>query len=236
MGDTLAALDNQGNVFRRVLALDAPGCGRKRSRRTDDLSMAAVAQELIDDVTSAGLHNVVLVGHSQGGQAMSLMVELQPTLWRQLIYVSCSIPLAGQTVLEMMGNSVQGANPDEVGWPLDPATTSFEQRFAAMFCNDMSPDQAQQFLANLGSDMWPMAAYFHTDWRYDHLASIPSTYVRCLRDQSLPPAWQDVFAERFRVDRTVSIDAGHQVMVTRPDALAEVLRYEVSGPDRPPAV
>jgi hypothetical protein len=48
-----------------------------------------------------------------------------------------------------------------------------------------------------------------------------------MQDMSLPPPWQVRFAETFRVGKTVHIDAGHQVMNTRPQALAEVLLAEV---------
>jgi hypothetical protein len=44
----------------------------------------------------------------------------------------------------------------------------------------------------------------------------------------LIPAWQAIFAERLRVKRLLHIDAGHQVMNTRPEALAELLRVEAS--------
>ena len=61
------------------------------------------------------------------------------------------------------------------------------------------------------------------DWDYDHLRGSPATYVLCLRDATLVPSWQTIFADRLHASEMVSIDAGHQVMNTRPHALAEVL-------------
>jgi pimeloyl-ACP methyl ester carboxylesterase len=98
-----------------------------------------------------------------------------------------------------------------------------------MFCNDMTPDQAADFQGKLGHDMWPALTYSFSDWRYDHLDAVPATFVVCLRDLSLPVAWQEVFAERLKCGRRVSIDAGHQVMNTRPQALAEALRLEAAA-------
>jgi pimeloyl-ACP methyl ester carboxylesterase len=89
--------------------------------------------------------------------------------------------------------------------------------------------QRNQFLAKMNQDMWPMSAYTYRDFRYDHLDSIPANYVHCLQDMSLPPRWQERFAERLRVTKTVRIDAGHQVMNTRPHALAEVLLTAAEG-------
>ena len=87
----------------------------------------------------------------------------------------------------------------------------------------MSPAHQDAFLAELGRDNWPLSSYTHRDWRYDHLAAVSSTYVICERDQSLPPSWQQRFADTLRVGRTVRIDAGHQAMNTRPDTLANLL-------------
>jgi hypothetical protein len=100
------------------------------------------------------------------------------------------------------------------------------ERLRRMFCNDMSEEQAAGFMGSLGQDGWPRSAYGATDWRYDHLAAIPSTYILCLRDETLQPEDQRQFAQRLHAQRMLSIDAGHQAMVTRPHALAEMLLLE----------
>ncbi len=227
--ETIEALKIQTNgTFGRALALDAPGCGAKRGRQTDALKIADVAQELVADIEAAGLEDVILVGHSQAGQVLPLMAALNPSLFKRLVYVSCLAPAAGQGVFQMMGNGVHGSDENEIGWPADPATTTPAERFALMFCNDMTMDETTAFSAKLGKDAWPPQVYTETDWRYDHLGAIPSTYVICLQDMSLPAAWQGRFAKRFGVGREIRVDAGHQVMNTRPHSLAELLRGEAS--------
>ena len=227
--ETIAALSQQtGGRFGRALALDAPGCGKKRGRNTEGIDPQRVAAELVADIEAAGLRDVVLVGHSQAGMELPFMLELRPDLFRRAVYVTCSAPPAGRSTLSMMGSGVHGQNPDEVGWPVDPATHSMAERFQLMFCNDMTPEQGVDFQSRLGHDMWPALTYTFSGWRYDHLDAVPATFVLCLRDLSLPAAWQEVFAERLRCGRRVSIDAGHQVMNTRPQALAEVLRLEAA--------
>src|SRR5436309_281842 len=78
----------------------------------------------------------------------------------------------------------------------------------------------------LGHDAWPNSTYAATEWRYDHLSAIPSTYVVCLKDGIVPIEWQEKLAARYKVQRLVRIDAGHQAMNTRPHSLAEILRFE----------
>jgi pimeloyl-ACP methyl ester carboxylesterase len=225
--ETIAAMRQQApDAVGQVLTLDVPGCGTKRGRDTSALGIDEITAELVADITAAGLHDVVLVGHSQAGQAMPHMLILQPARFRRAIYLTCSVPLPGQTVVEMMGTSVHGANPSEIGWPLDPQTHSMEERMAASFCNDMSAEETAIFMAKLGADMWPMASYSHTDWRQDQLGAVPASYILCLRDNILPVPWQEEFARRYKTERTIHIDCGHQAMNTRPQTLAEILRHE----------
>jgi len=227
--ETVAALKAQaGDGFGRAVALDVPGCGTKRGRQTDAIGIDEIADELVADIERAGMREVVLVGHSQAGCVLPAMAERRPGLFRRLVYVSCSMPLPGQTVQQMIGSGVHGGNPDEVGWPLDPATTTMRDRYTVMFCNDMAPDEATAFLAKLGHDGWPMQSYTETRWTFDTMGAVPTTYVVCLRDGILPTRWQEIFAGRFKAARRVSIDAGHQAMNTRPHALAEILRHEAA--------
>lgn len=225
--EAIAALTRQaGDALGRVLALDVPGCGTKRSRDTSTLTIDAVADELMRDIVAAGLRDVVLVGHSQAGSVLPMLAARMPGMFRRLVYVACSSPLPGQTVVQMMGSGLHGSHPDEIGWPVDPRTHTSEQRYPLMFCNDMSATETAAFLAKLGQDSWPAHSYAATDWRYDHLDAVPASYVLCLRDGILPVVWQEELARRFRTCRTVRVDGGHQVVNTRPHTLAEVLRIE----------
>lgn len=210
----------------RCLALDVPGCGAKTGRDTSQLSFDGIVDELIADLDAAGLKDIVLVGHSQAGCILPRIAERRPDLLQRLIYVTCSSPLAGSTVIEMIGSGVHGQSDSEVGWPVDPATHSLEERYQVMFCSDMTPTEAKSFLDRLGGDMWPFCSYTERDWRYDHLASISTSYVLCDGDMILPAAWQQRFAERFHADRIVRIDAGHQPMNTQPEQLARILLAE----------
>ena len=185
-----------------------------------------IVAELLADLSATGLKDIILVGHSQAGNVLPRMAEKLRGLLRRLVYVSCAIPLPGQTMLQMIGTSLHGSNPDEVGWPFDPKVVEARERYPRMFCNDMTEVQAAAFLAQLGRDAWPSRVYAATDWLHHSPNDVPTAYVICLKDQILPVPWQETFAVRFKAQRLVRIDAGHQVMNTRPQALAEVLHYE----------
>lgn len=213
----------------RAIALDVPGCGKKRGRELSNIDVDDIAEELIADLDQAGLSDVTLVGHSLAGAVMPRMAALRPDLFPRLVYVSCSAPLFGVNFLQQLGTGLQGLHPDEVGWPLDPAISKPADRYRVMFCNDMSEPEADAFLAKLGSDNWPSDVFMRTDHDYRQLEGIPSTYVVCEKDASLPGEWQRRFAERLHCERVVSLNAGHQAMVTAPSDLAKLLLAEIDA-------
>lgn len=213
----------------RVLALDVPGCGSKRGRDISHLDADAVAAELVEDLEQAGMSEVMLAGHSLAGAILPRMAALRPQLFSRLVYLTCTAPLSGVSFLDQMGSGVHGSHPDEVGWALDLATSDPDERYRIMFCNDMGEAEADAFLALMGKDHWPMDVLQRTDHAYGHLAAIRSTYIVCEQDMGLPPAWQRRFAERLYCERIVSLDAGHQAMMTAPEKLARLLRAEVKA-------
>ena len=226
--DAVAALQIQSREFGKILTLDIPGCGAKRGRALEHLQPSDVARELIADIEAAELKNIVLVGHSLAGNVMPALTELRPDLFRRLIYLSCSIPRHGQTVIELMGNGLHGSTENEVGWPVDRKTASPLERYSAMYCNDMSAVQKADFIANHEGDEWPMSFFANRHFDFKTIGAIPASYVVCMADGSLPVPWQRKFAERFRVERLIHIDAGHQAMITRPHAFAEIIRHEAA--------
>lgn len=227
---TIAALREQGgDGVGRTLALDVPGCGAKRERDTSEISFDQIVAEVLSDIETAGLHDVVLVGHSQAGSVMPRMAETRPDLFKRLIYVSCSAPPDGVTVVELIGKGVHGASEMEVGWPVDPASVSPEERHRLMFCNDMDEAQAAELLHATRGDQWPMSSYAQRSWRYDHLAALPASYIVLTQDRALPVSWQERFAARLHAGRILRLDAGHQAMVTQPRRLAEIVLAEAAA-------
>lgn len=227
--ETIAAITAQSGGSVRCLALDIPGCGAKRGRDTGEIAFADIARELVHDIETAGMKDVVLVGHSQAGTVLPAIYAHRPELFAKLLFVSCIAPDPGLSVVEMTAKRMREHSDTEGSRALADETLPMRERYRVMFCNDMEPAEADVFLDKLGSDGWPPSSYTATDWNYGHLADVPVSYVLCLRDAILPLEWQQRFAERVHACSTPRIDAGHQVMNTRPHALAEVLLAEASA-------
>ncbi len=224
--ETIAAMRLQDPGFGRALALDVPGCGAKRGRDVAGLGIDDVVAEFAAELDAAGIRRGVLVGHSQAGTVIPKLMVERPGMFRAAVYVSCSAPLHGQTVAQMMGGP-RGADPREVGRL--PGETYSPANFRAMFCNDMTEQMFEAFRAQWGKDNWPpRCGGADTNWSYRQSPEVDASYVLLRQDQALPTHWQARFADRLGAARVHEIDAGHQVLQSCPQALAELLLKEAA--------
>ncbi len=202
-----------------ALALDLPGRGKRPADLaavTGESSAAAAAS----DIERAGLTDVILVGHSMAGITLPRIADRIPERLERLVFVSCTVPLQGQTVLETLDPDLQSmASEMEIGETLSNGFG--EQQAREMFCNDMDEQQTKFVLDNLCPEA-PQILSEATD-----LAGlrhpIPRSYVRLLRDQSLSPELQDRCIAALGTVDVLEIDSGHNVMVSNPQALAQLL-------------
>lgn len=200
-----------------TLAIDLPpksvrgGPGRLESPpELPDLTLGDFADSARRDIDDAGIERFVLVGHSMGGLTISELARREPGRVDHLVYVSCIVPPEGVSAMDALPQPLLDAAPDAV----------------EMFCNDMDEEQARFVLENMGNEA---GGVLHEPvWRSGIPVEVPKTFVKLLRDQSLRPEDQDAYAENLRrspggdVD-VITIDAGHDVMISRPKELADVL-------------
>jgi pimeloyl-ACP methyl ester carboxylesterase len=211
------------NSIGKILTLDMPGCGTKRSRPTSDETLTSIASELNQDIKDAGLKDVILIGHSIAGVLLPMMAAEDPSLFSKLIYLATNLPLEGESINQTMGTTVHGEDQNRVGFPLNPLTTSQEDLAMAMFGPDLSPEQLGWLMSEVAQDKTPPVLGDEPVSRKGYDGKIPATYVLTLRDPILPPGWQRRFAERALCEKVVEIDTPHEPFVSHPRLLAETL-------------
>ena len=84
----IACLAAHPDLFGKAVALDAPGCGLKRGRPTEGLSVADVVAELNADVRAAGVKDAIIVGQSLAGVIVPRMVTADPDLYSQVVMLT----------------------------------------------------------------------------------------------------------------------------------------------------
>ncbi len=201
-----------------VLAVDLPGRGR-RPGDLDKLETDDWAAAVVEDIESAGLERVLLVGHSLAGITMPRVAERIPDRIAHMIFVSCCIPDEGTTVMQALTpgmREIETSTREAGERALDPDVAR------AMFCNDMDEAQTRFVLEHLVPEApGPM----HEPVRLAGLRqAIPRTYIKLLRDASLAPSLQDRFIRNAGPDCAVrTLDVGHNAMVSAPAALGAIL-------------
>jgi pimeloyl-ACP methyl ester carboxylesterase len=158
---------------------------------------------------------VVLVGHSLGGVVISEAAARYPDRIVGLVYVGALIPAAGQGAAEVIfGRELPTTQPQ----------MATEERATLFFANDMADaqwtDTWRQFVPE-SPLLWNARLSGHPD-------GTQATYVSMTDDVGAPPelAEQMIANVGSEVDHR-SLSAGHIVMVTKPQELANAINYAV---------
>jgi pimeloyl-ACP methyl ester carboxylesterase len=173
------------------------------------------AATVIEAADAAGWERFVLVGHSLGGLTLAETARRVPARIAHLVYVSAAVPPEGGTVLDIL----------PAGFIERTASGLVDDVVRDIFCNDMDEEQTRFVIDHVGTEVIDVVTAPVT--RAGLPATLPTTFVRLLRDQALPLDTQDACIARLRAGAdhvdVVEIDSGHNVMVSRPDLLAPLL-------------
>ena len=209
--------------------------------RLQDAGLTAVApanpqRGIVND--SAYVSNVVrtiegpvlLVGHSYGGIVIT-NVGSQVENAVGLVYVAGMAPDEGEAMLDVAANYPKtlildalrpasvAASEAEADFIIDPA------QYRAAFAADL-PEETTRVLAAtqrpfvgsaLATPSGPAA------WK-----TLPSWYAVATADQAIHPDQQRFYAKRMGAT-TIEVDASHSIMVSQPDAIAELIRSAVGA-------
>ncbi|MUL65794.1 hypothetical protein BOO86_15065 [Mycobacterium sp. CBMA 234] len=204
----------------KLLAVDLPG----RRGMPGDTNFAACVESAIEQIDDAGIDSMVLVGHSLAGVTVpGIASRLGSHRVRRIVAVACCVPPEGMTTADTVSPPTR-----LVARLLEKAPMP---RWLArqMFCNGMSPEQAELSLDLLVPDAPDTPGL--TRERADRSAlpsEIPRTWVLTLRDRTLPPRVQLRFASNLGVEEIVPIDTGHNPMIADPDHLATIIAGRLS--------
>jgi pimeloyl-ACP methyl ester carboxylesterase len=204
----------------RVLAVDLPGHGAKPG----DLATATIREwvdSVVADIEEAGLGDIVIVGHSMAGVTVpGVVTKLGSARVREMILATAFVPPQGQAIVDTLGGPLawfarRGAR---VGKPMKVP------RLAAQyaFCNGMTPEQRRFTLSRLHPESARVPA--EPVDRSGLPADVPRTWILTTRDRALSVASQRASIEALGgVETLIQIDACHEVMISHPQRLAQIL-------------
>jgi pimeloyl-ACP methyl ester carboxylesterase len=216
-----------------AIAIDLPGSGERLEDKASHASWRAAFREVIEP-------GDVLVGHSQGGFAISLAADELPDKVGRLVYLSAAVPIEG----EPMGAATVGSTelwPETIGLPADEfmalgdrpgqgPCVSITRPEAAnqVFYHDCDPiDQAWAFARLTPLPLEPTLEPFVLPRFWD--APIPRDYILCSDDHSHTIGSDNEFMRRLGLRTCMSIVSSHSPFISRPAETARLLAACAAG-------
>ncbi len=201
-----------------AIAYDLPGHGKRVAERPG-VDMSAYIDDVVSYIKKRDLSDLVLVGHSMSGIIISKAAEEVPERIRHLVYLAAVVPQNGDALIDLLTKERQESlrklegKATELFGPLDALRPNYftdqEGADKDFYLRQLTPQPLAVFFEKIPLTSFPGL-------------KIPKTYIMGLRDKALPPELTREFAERLGV-KPIEIDAGHDMMVVRPEEVAEIL-------------
>ncbi len=204
-------------------------------------AFAGAVVDAVDQARAGGAERVIVVGHSMGGVPISFAGEQAADRIDTLVFVTACMMPPGKPWAEYFGvpsqedsrlGSVIMADPGVTGglrW--DPRSTDPEYLAAAKaaLAHDVD-DSVLAAAMNLLTPDAPISIYgVAPELSQERYGSLRRVFVKCAQDWTLRPGTQDLMISdldaAFPDNPTIvhEIDASHEVMLSKPRELAEVL-------------
>lgn len=204
----------------RVLAVDLPGHGSK----SGDLRAVTIADwvhSAVADIEDAGFDDIVIVAHSLGGVSVpGVVTKLGTSRVREMVFASAFIPPDGTAVVDTLTGVVawyarRGARNGKVGEL--PRVVG-----RLIFLNGVAREPRDFMLDRLCADSPHVAT--QTVSRRDMPDEVPRTWILTLRDRALSVKSQRrSIAALGGAQTVIPMDTCHDMMVSQPKQLAEIL-------------
>jgi pimeloyl-ACP methyl ester carboxylesterase len=186
-----------------------------------DIDLSVFTDDLVNHLLWENLSDVVLVGHSFGGNAITGAAEQVPELIARLVYLDALVPVSGHTPFdalppEVVAERIQLANKASGGISVPPPPAS------AFGVTD--PTDGAWLEARLTPH--PLKTFMHAHkFRGDPGNGLPAEYILCS-----DPIYGPLESARNRARSlgwpVTEIATGHNAMVTAPEALVDILEAE----------
>lgn len=215
-----AVADNLRRYGHHVLALDLPGHGSDRTP-LEEVTMNAYAEKIAAAVSR--LQDVILVGHSMGGAAISAAAELQPVGLQRLIYVCAFLPRTGDSVMSLAAMANENSPQVQLDVSQDGlAATVTPPSIIDNFMHDCDVSvivrNAQKFQAQA---LQPLNARIQLS--ATGFGQYPRDYIVCSEDRAVSADLQRLMLEATPCKRVAVLSSSHSPYASQPEALADLL-------------
>jgi pimeloyl-ACP methyl ester carboxylesterase len=203
-----------------VYAPTLTGLGERKHLLSADTDLSTHIRDIVNTLVYEDLHDVILVGHSYGGMVITGVADRAHDRIRELVYLDAAHPRDGEALVDIAAQSMAFARASSrvvdgvelVMWPDDIMV-------AAMGCSD--PTDVATLRARMTPHPWKA---FEAQLRFengDAATRIPRTNINCTA--SLRHSSEADRARQTDGHRNVEVDTGHDLMMSAPETVTDIL-------------
>jgi pimeloyl-ACP methyl ester carboxylesterase len=196
------------------------GLGERKHLLSADTDLSTHITDVVNTLVYEDLHDVILVGHSYGGMVITGVADRQAERIRELVYLDAAHPDDGQSLVDTAPVSMAFARSSSqiidgvelVMWPND-------EMVAAMGATD--PEDVALLRSKMLPHPWKAFAEPLRFLNGDAALKIPRTNINCTA--SLRGSSEADRSRQLVGHRNFEIDTGHDLMITEPQKVTEML-------------
>jgi pimeloyl-ACP methyl ester carboxylesterase len=196
------------------------GVGERRHLLTAETDLETHIADVVGVLTFEDLHDVILLGHSYGGMVITGVADRAPTRIRELVYLDAAHPRNYESLAEH-AVQIMSVCKDWVREIDGVALVTWPETLNPEFFGVTDPADIAWMRPKLSQHPWKC---YTQKLRLEDEAAvrrISRTDIDCT--PRLAGFDERRKAERLRAGRAWEIDTGHDVMLTEPQKLTEML-------------
>lgn len=211
-------LEKKGNT---VVVVELPGHGKDQTLN-HTLTLDIYRDKIIDVILNLQ-GEVILVGHSMGGMAITAVAERIPAKIRKLVYIGAFIPTSGQALTDLAYSDADSKLGPALVPSADRLTLDVKrEEIINLFINDGSSVEKERVLLNYRAE--PAIPFTSkVTLTKQNFGSVQKVYIKTLQDIVISPGLQQRMIADAGVKTIYEINAGHSPFLSQPRALSDLL-------------
>lgn len=209
-----------------VYAPTLTGLGERAHLLGRDIGLATHIQDLVAVFEFEDITDAVLVGHSYGGLPIAGAMEQIADRVRSVVFVDALVPRSGESMFDIVDREIerqlrQLADREGEGWYLPTSAASFYG----------VSDPADAAWLNSKMTAQPLKTYTDAIGTVERVWSHAGAFIECAPSQLTPALLQRMRVRSEAEPRFTYrvVECAHDIMVTEPELLADLLLEEVEG-------
>lgn len=209
-----------------VLSPSLTGCADRKHTVSPSTDLSTHVTDIVNLIEYDELSDVILVGHSYGGMVITGVADQVPDRIRELVYLDAAHPRDGESLRMIAPGQIE---PTYQGLQVVDGVDLVMFPFPGMaaFFGVTDPDLAAWTEARLTPHPWKCFDQPLTLRNGDAAFKVPRTNINCTA--ALAASGEQARARQTAGGRNFEINTGHDLMITEPRAVADMLLEIAAG-------